>query len=151
MGSNAKKVYRRKRMDSFQHLRIRLTALMLGFLMFLPVAARLYALMVRDFDYYSAKALNNQTRSTAAASDRGLIYDRNMNILASSQGVEHVYLDPNELKQSKADLQSVAEFLAPLVDRDAGWIVEQGSDIRRRYKQVGARVLWRLPSASGIT
>lgn len=140
MGSNAKKVYRRKRMDSGQHLRIRLTALMLGFLMFLPVAARLYALMVRDFDYYSAKALNNQTRSTAAASDRGLIYDRNMNILASSQGVEHVYLDPNELKQSKADLQSVAEFLAPLVDRDAGWIVEQGSDIRRRYKQVGARV-----------
>ena len=139
MGSNAKKVYRRTRMDSGQHLRIRLTALMLGLLMFLPVAARLYALMVRDFDYYSAKALNNQTRSTAAASDRGLIYDRNMNILASSQGVEHVYLDPNELKQSKADLRAVAEFLAPLVDRDAGWIMEQGSDTRRRYKQVGAR------------
>ena len=51
MGNGAKKVYRRTRMDSFQHLRIRLTALMLGFLMFLPVAARLYALMVRDFDY----------------------------------------------------------------------------------------------------
>ena len=140
MGNGAKKVYRRTRMDSFQHLRVRLTALILGFLMFLPVAARLYGLMVRDFDYYSARALNNQTRSTAAASDRGMIYDRNMNILASSQGVEHVYLNPNELKQSKADLQSVAAFLAPLVDRDAGWIMEQGQDTRRRYKQVGAGV-----------
>ena len=140
MESSGKKVYRRTRMDSFQHLRIRLTALILGLLMFLPVAARLYGLMVRDFDYYSARALNNQTRSTAAASDRGMIYDRNMNILASSQGVEHVYLNPNELKQSKADLQSVAAFLAPLVDRDAGWIMEQGADTRRRYKQVGARV-----------
>ena len=140
MGSSGKKVYRRTRMDSFQHLRIRLTALILGFLMFLPVAARLYGLMVRDFDYYSARALNNQTRSTAAASDRGMIYDRNMNILASSQGVEHVYLNPNELKQSKADLQDVAAFLAPLVERDAGWIMEQGSDTRRRYKQVGAGV-----------
>ncbi len=140
MGNGAKKVYRRTRMDSGQHLRIRITALILGFLMFLPVAARLYGLMVRDFDYYSARALNNQTRSTAAASDRGMIYDRNMNILASSQGVEHVYLNPNELKQSKADLQSVAAFLAPLVGRDAGWIMEQGSDTRRRYKQVGSGV-----------
>ena len=140
MGNGAKKVYRRTRMDSFQHLRVRLTALILGFLMCLPVAARLYGLMVRDFDYYSARALTNQTRSTAAASDRGMIYDRNMNILASSQGVEHVYLNPNELKQSKADLQSVAAFLAPLVDRDAGWIMEQGQDTRRRYKQVGAGV-----------
>ena len=58
-------------MDSAQHWRIRLTALMLGLLGFLTVAARLYRLMVVDYDYYAAKALNNQTRSTAAASNRG--------------------------------------------------------------------------------
>ena len=79
-----KPTYRRVRMDSAQHWRIRLTALVLGLLGFLGVAARLAQLMVVDYDYYAAKALNNQTRSTAAASDRGLVYDRNMNILASN-------------------------------------------------------------------
>ena len=140
MGMKRGKVYRRVRMDTAQHWRIRLTAFCLGGLFFLPVAARLYGLMVVDYDYYAARALNNQTRSTAAASDRGLLYDRNMNILASSVGVENVYLDPHELKQSKADLEAIGAFLAPLLDRDAQWIVEQGKDTRRRYKQVGARV-----------
>ena len=127
-------------MDSAQHWRIRLTALMLGLLGFLTVAARLYRLMVVDYDYYAAKALNNQTRSTAAASNRGYVYDRNMNILAASQSVENVYLDPHELKQSQADLTRIAAFLSPLLERDARWILEQGQDLRRRYKQVGSRI-----------
>ena len=135
-----KPTYRRVRMDSAQHWRIRLTALVLGLLGFLGVAARLAQLMVVDYDYYAAKALNNQTRSTAAASDRGLLYDRNMNILASSVGVENVYLDPHELKQSGADLNAVSAFLAPLLDREPEWILEQGQDFRRRYKQVGSRI-----------
>ena len=135
-----KTTYRRVRMDSAQHWRIRLTALVLGLLGFLGVAARLAKLMVVDYDYYAAKALNNQTRSTAAASDRGLVYDRNMNILASSVGVENVYLDPHELKQSGADLNAVSAFLAPLLDREPEWILEQGQDFRRRYKQVGSRI-----------
>ena len=127
-------------MDSAQHWRIRLTALMLGLLGFLTVAARLYRLMMVDYDYYAAKALNNQTRSTAAASNRGYVYDRNMNILAASQSVENVYLDPHELKQSQADLTRIAAFLSPLLERDARWILEQGQDLRRRYKQVGSRI-----------
>ena len=141
MGKDGKKVYRRVRMDSAQHWRIRLTALALGLLAFLPVAARLTQLMVVDYDYYVARALNNQTRSTAAASDRGILYDRNMNILASSVGVENVYLDPHELKQSKADLEAIAAFLSPILEKDAAWIAEQGKDTRRRYKQVGAQIL----------
>ena len=135
-----KKHYRRAYMDSAQHWRIRLAGLCLGALAFVPVAARLYGLMVVDFDYYTAKALNNQTRSTAAASDRGILYDRNMNILASSVGVENVYLDPHELRQSKADLAALSEFLAPLLEKEPQWILEQGQDTRRRYKQVGAWV-----------
>lgn len=132
--------YRRVRMDSAQHWRIRLSAFALGLLGFLVVCARLWKLMIVDYDYYAAKALNNQTRSTAASSDRGLVYDRNMNILASSVGVENVYLDPHELKQSGADLSAIAAFLAPLLDKEPQWILEQGQDLRRRYKQVGSRV-----------
>ena len=135
-----KPIYRRVRMDSAQHWRIRLTALVLGALGFLTVGARLYRLMVVDYDYYAAKALNNQTRSTAAASNRGYVYDRNMNILAASRSVENVYLDPHELKQSKADLEEIAAFLGPLLEKQPQWILEQGQDLRRRYKQVGSRI-----------
>ena len=130
----------RFRMDSGQHRRILLTMAVLGILAFVPLGMRLYDLMVRNYDYYAGLALRNQSRSTPVAADRGIIYDRNMNILAASVGVENVYLDPHELKQSKADLDAVAEFLAPLVGKDARWIREQGEDTAKRYKQVGYRL-----------
>ena len=107
-----RKGYGRLRLDSGHHRRIRLTALFLGGLLFVPVALRLYYLMVDRYDYYADKALRNQTRTTVVAADRGKIYDRNMNILADAQSVENVYLNPRELKQSKADIPAVAQKLA---------------------------------------
>lgn len=130
----------RFRMDSGQHRRILLTMAVLGILAFVPLGVRLYDLMVQNYDYYAGLALRNQSRSTPVAADRGVIYDRNMNVLAASVGVENVYLDPHELKQSKADLDAVAEFLAPLVEKDTQWIREQGEDTSKRYKQVGYRL-----------
>ena len=134
------KTFRRVRMDSGQHLRIRLAALVLGALAFLPIAARLLRLMVVDYDYYTAKALNNQTRSTTVLSERGTVYDRNMNILAATVGVENVYLDPHELKQSRADLPKLAAFLGKLLEKDPQWILEQSRDTRLRYKQVAGGI-----------
>lgn len=130
----------RLRLDSGQHRRIMGTLLALGILAFVPIAWRLYHLMVRDYDYYASLALRNQTRTTSVAPDRGTIYDRNMNILASSVSVENIYLDPHELKQSRADIDGLAAFLGPLLDRDPQWIRDQASDTTRRYKQVGYRV-----------
>ena len=98
----------RVRMDTARNLRIRLGALILGTLAFFPIAARLVQLTVVDYGYYTAKALNNQTRSTAVLTERGMIYDRNMNVLAVSRPVEHVYLDPQELKQARVDLEKLS-------------------------------------------
>lgn len=130
----------RVRLDSGQHRRILLAGLVLGVCAFLPPALRLYRLTVTDYGYYAELALRNQTRTTAVAADRGKIYDCNMNVLAASVGVENIYLDPHELKQSRADIGAIAQFLAPLLDRDPDWITEQAGDIRKRYKQVGSRV-----------
>ncbi len=132
--------YDRLRLNSGQHRRIMLTALTLGVLVFVPVGLRLYTLMIRDYDYYAGLALRNQTRTTTVTADRGDIYDRNMNILATSVSVENVYLDPHELKQSKADIEAISAFLAGLLDKDPGWIAEQAADTTKRYKQVGARI-----------
>jgi len=135
-----RKYYERVRLDSGHHRRIRLIAACLGILAFLPVALRLYYLMVDRYEYYADKALRNQTRTTTVASDRGLIYDRNMNILANSQTVENVYLNPHELKQSKADIPAIAGKLGEILNLDSQWIEKQAADRSMRYKLLKAKI-----------
>ena len=132
--------YNRVRADTGQHRRILGTALLLGVLAFVPVAVRLCDLMVANYDYYARLALRNQSRTTAVTPERGEIYDRNMNVLATSKSVENLYLDPHELKQSGADLDAISHKLAQILNLDAGWIAEQGTDITKRYKQIAARI-----------
>ena len=130
----------RLRMDSGQHRRIMLIMVLLGVAAFVPVILRLYSLMVTDYEYYARLALGNQTRSTRVEASRGDICDRNMNILATDITVENVYLDPHELKQSKADVEKISAFLGELLEKDPLWIQEQAGDRTKRYKQVGARI-----------
>ncbi len=132
--------FSRKRLDSGQQHRIMAVMALLGVLAFVPVALRLYDLMVVQYDYYSGLALRNQTRTTRVTADRGMIYDRNMNILACSESVENVYLDPHELKQSKADIPAIAAALGQILELDPAWIEEQAADTSMRYKQLAAAV-----------
>ena len=134
------KKYDRLRLNTGQHRRVMLAALVLGFAAFAPVGARLYGLMIRDYDYYANLALRNQTRTTSVMARRGDIFDRNMELLASSVTVENVYLDPHELKQSKADIDDLSRTLGEILEKDPAWIAEQAGDTRKRYKQVGASV-----------
>ena len=96
--------------------------------------------MVVNYGYYSDLALRNQTRTTQVTPERGEIYDRNMNVLATSVGVENIYLNPRELRQSKANLQDISQKLGTILNLDPSWIAEQGNDITKRYKQIAARV-----------
>ena len=141
MGKGRKKQsYERVRFDSAQHSRLWLTMAVFCLGTMLLIGWRLYDLMILQYDYYARLALRNQTRTTAVSALRGEIYDRNMNVLASNQGVENIYLDPHELKQSRADLQNISKVLGQILDKEPAWILEQASDLKRRYKQVGSRV-----------
>ena len=140
MSKQMKKEPGRLRSDTLQHNRIMAVMVLLGLVAFVPVGFRLYRLMITDYDYYARLALRNQTRTTVVTAERGTIYDRNMNILASSVGVENVYLDPHELKQAKEDLNLVSQTLGEFLNRDPEWILEQAKDFSKRYKQVGSRV-----------
>ena len=132
--------FARIRGDSGQKKRIIVVGLALGILAFVPVVLQLYRLMVVDHGYYQDLALRNQSRTTNVTTDRGQILDRNMNILAVSQTVETVYLDPHELKQSKADLELVSQQLGKILNLDPAWIKEQATDIRQRYKRLRSKV-----------
>jgi len=142
MGKDAgkSKEISRLRADTGQHQRIMLVMLLLGILAFFPIIAQLYKLMVAEYDYYASKALRNQTRTTAVTAQRGNIYDRNMNILASSVSVENVYLDPHELKQAKEDISLISNVLGEILEKYPEWIRQQASDLKQRYKQIGSRI-----------
>ena len=139
MGKTSKQ-YDRLRMNTGQHRRIYMVMFLFGVLAFLPVFWRLYDLMVKQYDRYAALALRNQTRTTVVTAERGEIYDRNMNILAANVHVDNVYLDPHELKQSKADIAEISRVLGNILEKDPDWIAQQAKDTKKRYKQVGSRI-----------
>ena len=139
MGERAKQ-YDRLRLNSGQHRRIMGMMLFLGVLAFVPVCWRLYSLMIAQYDHYASAALRNQSRTTSVSAHRGDIYDRNMNVLATSVRVENVYLNPQELRQSKADIPGISQTLGEILGKDPAWIEEQAMDRKQRYKQVGSRI-----------
>ena len=135
-----RKHYERIRADSGQHRRILAVMALFGVILYLPVAVRLYDLMVIHYEYYGALALRNQSRTTAVTAQRGTIYDANMNILAYSVGVENVFLNPRELQQAGEDVAEISQFLGEILAKDPQWIAQQAKDITKRYKQVAANV-----------
>ena len=132
--------YERVRADSGQHRRILAVMAIFGLIAFLPVALRLYDLMVVQYDYYAELALRNQSRSTAVTAQRGTIYDTNMNVLACSVSAENVYLAPRELRQAQENVAEVARNLGEILNLDPAWIASQAEDTAMRYKQIAAAV-----------
>ena len=138
--SKRKKEYRRIRADSGQHRRIMVLTALFALVAFVPTVIQMYRLMVVDHEYYTNLALRNQTRVTTVTANRGTIFDRNMNILACARSVETVYLDPHELRQSKADISAISEELGEILNLSEEWISQQAADTTMRYKQIAAAV-----------
>ena len=117
-----------------------------GILAFVPLIVTLYQLMIRDHDKYEELAINNQTRSTSLTASRGLIYDRNMNILASSTTVETVFIDPNEISKKMEDpknsglLDKIATGLSEILDVKPDFIREQAADTDYMYKIIKRKI-----------
>lgn len=138
---NGKKPVRKKQEVTTPQVRQKIFWLMLllGVVCFCVLAGALVNLMLVKHDYYEAKAISNQTRSTSVTASRGTIYDRNMNVLAASASVETIFLDPLELKNNAVDIDFLARNLASILDLDANWIKEQTTDTSMRYKVIKRR------------
>ncbi len=61
-------------------------------------SVRLAKLMIVDADFYQTEASEQQLYDTELSPTRGDIYDRNMNVLATSATVWTVYLTPKNIK-----------------------------------------------------
>ena len=89
----------------------------------LALVARLYYLQIIQYVDLLSRAQRQQQRTIEVAPQRGVIYDRQMNPLAMSLGVESVYAVPSEI----ADPHLVAMLLAPVVGLDR-------NDLEGRFK-----------------
>ena len=120
----------------------RVTVLMalFGFLVFVPLTARLIELQILEHETLSRMAVDNQTRRSSVAAARGSVYDRNMELLAVSADVENVCIDPNELAHSGQDREAIAIALSGLLDVDKQRILKLMEDTSYRYQIVKRKV-----------
>ena len=94
--------------------RRRLTVVVLCFLWFGFIAARLYYFQVIKYVDLLGRAQRQQQHTIEVAPERGVIYDRQMNPLAMSLDVDSVFAVPSELTEP----QMVASLLAPVLKVD---------------------------------
>ena len=117
-----------------------------GVVVFIPLIVTLYNLMIRDHDYYEAQAIDNQTRYTSLSASRGQIFDRNMNVLASSKTVETVFIDRNEIAQEMTKpensnlLDHIARGLSEILDVSTDFVYKQAEDKAFRYKVIRRKI-----------
>ena len=117
-----------------------------GIVLFIPLIITLYKLMIVDHDKYEELAINNQTRYTNLTASRGVIYDRNMNVLATSTTVETVFIDPNEIatQMEKPEnsnlLDHIARGLSEILDVETSFVYEQAADKAYRYKVIRRKI-----------
>ena len=117
-----------------------------GVIAFVPLIGTLYHLMITEHDYYNEKAIKTQTRSTNLTATRGVIYDANMNVLASSSTVETVFIDPNEIAEQMKQpensnlLDQIARGLGEILDVEPSFVYEQAADKQYRYKVIKRKI-----------
>lgn len=117
-----------------------------GIVAFVPLIGTLYHLMITEHNYYNEKAIKNQTRSTNLTATRGVIYDANMNVLASSSTVETVFIDPNEIAEQMKQpensnlLDQIARGLGEILDVEPSFVYEQAADKQYRYKVIKRKI-----------
>lgn len=111
-----------------------------GILAFVVLAVKLYDVMIVNHEYYEAKAINNQTRESEIAANRGTIYDANGKILAMSATVYNVFISPYEMNLYGEDPSLIANGLSSLLGVDSAKIREMMDDTASWYKTVAKKL-----------
>lgn len=75
-----------------------------GFLLFIPMAAQLWKLQILQYDEWTERAADNQTRDVSVSANRGSIYDASGHTLAVSATVYNLVMSPKDVVQQVNEL-----------------------------------------------
>ena len=128
--------------------RLRWTLVLFLLLMVVGVG-KLVEIQVLNADAYAESGVRQRARTIDLTATRGRIYDRQGDVLATSVEAATVYADPRVFRPSTdvdggelppgADAGEVAAVLAPVLDRDTGWI-EQRLTSDRHFVYLGRQL-----------
>ncbi len=68
----------------------------------------LFQLQILKYDYYQRQVLDQMTYETEVNPERGIIYDRNGNILAANATVYLIFISPEDIIDAMAELEEAA-------------------------------------------
>jgi penicillin-binding protein 2 len=85
-------------------------AVVISFLLLGTVVARLVQLQVRDYELFAEKSQGNRVRMEAIPPTRGLIFDRNGQVLAENLPAYQLQLIPEQVPDLKGTLERLAEL-----------------------------------------
>lgn len=81
------------------------------------VLAQLYKIQVVESKSFHETAVKQQTGDILISPKRGLIYDRNLNILAGNAPVEQIFISPDDIK-SEEEAKLIARGLSEILELD---------------------------------
>ncbi|RCX16563.1 stage V sporulation protein D (sporulation-specific penicillin-binding protein) [Anaerobacterium chartisolvens] len=76
-------------------------------------------------DFYQKKAFSQQTRGRDISPKRGTIFDRNGKPLAVSASVEKITINPQEVRESKLDQETIADNLGEILGMNPEGILKK--------------------------
>jgi len=120
--------------------RTRLVALILGVVMFVVLAGKLFTVQMVDYEKYQQRAVSQQTRNEIITPARGTIYDRNMKELAISASVETVSINPNGMKGNTDKQELVARGLSDILGIEYSEIYEKTQKTSTYHQYIKRKV-----------
>ncbi|GAA0857559.1 penicillin-binding protein 2 [Aliiglaciecola litoralis] len=109
-------------------------AMLLVVVMMLMLISNLYFLQVERFDDYQTRSNGNRIKVLPVAPNRGLIYDRNGELLAENRPVFSLDLVPEEIEDLETTLIELANLLN--IEQDAIDDFKKDMKRQRRFKPV---------------
>ncbi|MDX1456929.1 MAG: penicillin-binding protein 2 [Marinobacter sp.] len=118
----------------------RRTLVMLGFVVFMlgGLLARMYQLQVLEHDTYTTLSDKNRVQVQSVAPTRGLIYDRNGNLLAENRPVFSVTIVPERVADMDATLDRLTRLLS-ISEEDLERFQRRLTEPRRPYQELPLR------------
>ena len=111
-----------------------------GIVAFIPLTVKLFQVMIVNHDKYETMAVEQQTKERTVRAERGTIYDRNMNILATSITEYNVFISPNEMEEYDVDAGLVAQGLAEILGVEEGDVLEKSKHTESMYQVIKKKV-----------
>lgn len=104
-------------------------------LLALVIAIRLIFMQVINYDHYLEMVIDNIQQETGLKADRGVIYDRNMNVIATNVTTYRVFISPADIETDE-DARLIADELSDILEVDYNEIYEKTQKKNRKDETV---------------